>query len=106
MWTNNTISLVAMFVVRGEERFQNGSMNITLKNVPVKVHKALRRAAKEEGRSLNAHIIQKLEMEAAILERRRKLPQIMKELERFRNSLGPQPDSTPLIREDRERRCS
>jgi len=85
-------------------RFQNGSMNITIKNVPVRVHKALKRAAKEEGRSLNAQIIHKLEMEAAILERRRKLPQIIKELERFRNSLGPQSDSAPLIREDRERR--
>jgi hypothetical protein len=84
------------------QRFQNGSMNITLKNVPVRVHRALKRAAKEEGRSLNAHIIHKLEIEASILDRRRKLPQIIKELERFRNSLPRMDDSTPLIREDRE----
>jgi hypothetical protein len=83
-------------------RFQNGSMNITLKNVPLRVHRALKRAAKEEGRSLNAHIIHKLEMEASILDRRRKLPQIIKELERFRKSLPRRDDSTPLIREDRE----
>jgi hypothetical protein len=53
-------------------------MNITLKNVSPKLHKALKRAAKEEGRSLNAHIIHKLEIEAAILERRKRLPQIIK----------------------------
>jgi hypothetical protein len=85
------------------EWFQNGSMNITLKNVPVKVHRALKRAAKEQGRSLNAHIIHKLEMEAAILERRKRLPQIIKELERFRKSLPPQEDSAPLIRQDGQR---
>jgi len=78
-------------------------MNITLKNVPVKVHRALKRAAKEQGRSLNAHIIHKLEMEAAILERRKRLPQIIKELERFRKSLPPQEDSAPLIRQDGQR---
>jgi hypothetical protein len=77
-------------------------MNITLKNVPPNVHKALTRAAKEEGRSLNAHIIHKLEIEAAILERRKRLPQIIKELEGFRKSLPRMGDSTPLIREDRE----
>jgi hypothetical protein len=79
-------------------------MNITLKNVPVKVHKALKQAAKEEGRSLNAHIIHKLEMEAAILERRKNFANWRKELERFRKSLPRMDDSTPLIREDRERR--
>jgi hypothetical protein len=77
-------------------------MNITLKNVPPNVHKALTRAAKEEGRSLNAHIIHKLEIEAAILERRKRLPQIIKELEGFGKSLPRMGDSTPLIREDRE----
>jgi hypothetical protein len=78
-------------------------MNITLKNVPPKVHKALKRAAKEEGRSLNAHIIHKLEMEAAILERRRRSSEWLAELERFRKSLPPQEDSAPLIRRERER---
>lgn len=77
-------------------------MNITLKNVPVKVHKALKRAAKKEGRSLNAHIIQKLEEEAAGLERRKKFANWRKELERLRKSLPPMDDSTPLIRQDRE----
>lgn len=76
-------------------------MNITLKNVPVKVHKALKKAAKEQGRSLNAQILQALENEAAELERRRKFAQWRKELDRLRKSLPPMDDSAPLIREDR-----
>jgi len=36
-------------------------MDITLKNVPDKVYRALKRAAKEQGRSLNAQIIHTLE---------------------------------------------
>lgn len=79
-------------------------MNITLKNVPPKVHKALKRAAKEQGRSLNAQIIQTLEDEAAELERRKRSANWRKELERFRKSLPRMDDSTPLIRQDRERR--
>ena len=78
-------------------------MNITLKNVPEKVYRTVKRAAKEQGRSLNAQIIQLLEAEAAHLERRKRLPELIKELERFRNSLPPQEDSTPLIRRERQR---
>ena len=43
-------------------------MNITLKNVPDKVYRTVKRAAKEQGRSLNAQIIQLLETEAAQLD--------------------------------------
>ena len=45
-------------------------MNITLKNVPDKVYRTVKRAAKEQGRSLNAQIIHALEAEAAEFERR------------------------------------
>jgi hypothetical protein len=93
---------VALRTVR--RRFQNGSMNITLKNVPDKVCRTVKRAAKEQGRSLNAQIIQLLEMEAAHLERRKKLPELIKKLDRFAASLGPMDDSTPLIRQERQRR--
>jgi hypothetical protein len=86
------------------QRFQNGSMNITLKNVPDKVYRAVKRAAKEQGRSLNAQIIQLLEAEAEQLERRKRLPELIKKLERFRKSLPPMDDSTPLIRQERQRR--
>jgi hypothetical protein len=78
-------------------------MNITLKNVPDKVYRTVKRAAKEQGRSLNAQIIQLLEAEAAELERRKKSRQWRAELEQFRKSLPPMSDSTPLIRQERER---
>jgi hypothetical protein len=78
-------------------------MNITLKNVPDKVYRVVKGAAKEQGRSLNAQIIHTLEAEAAELERRRKSRQWLADLERFRNSLPPQEDSTPLIRRERQR---
>jgi hypothetical protein len=76
-------------------------MNITLKNVPVIVYRTVKRAAKQQGRSLNAQIIHTLEMEAAQLERQRRLPGLIKELDRFVKSLPPMDDSAPLIREDR-----
>jgi hypothetical protein len=86
------------------KRFQNGSMNITLKNVPDKVYRTVKRAAKEQGRSLNAQIIHTLELEAAHLERRRKLPRLIEKLNQFAASLPAMDDSTPLIREERQRR--
>jgi hypothetical protein len=79
-------------------------MTITLKNVPDKVCWALKRAAKEQGRSLNSQIIYVLEAEAARLERCRKLPELIKELDRFAKSLPPMDDSTPLIRQERQQR--
>jgi len=79
-------------------------MTITLKNVPDDVCQELKRAAKEQGRSLNAQIIHTLEAEAARLERQRKLPELIKELDRFAESLPPIDDSTPLIRQERQRR--
>jgi hypothetical protein len=78
-------------------------MNITLKNVPDKVYRTVKRAAKEQGRSLNAQIIHTLAAEAALLERRRKLPELIRELDRFAKSLPPMDDSTPLIRQERQR---
>lgn len=77
-------------------------MNITFKNVPDKVYRTVKRAAKEQGRSLTAQIIHTLEMKAAILERRRRLPELIRELDRFAKSLPPMDDSTPLI-QDRPR---
>jgi len=80
-------------------------MNITLKNVPDKIYRAMKRAAKEQGRSLNAQIIHTLEGETAELDRRRKrASKWRQELDRFRNSLRPMGDSTPLIRAERDRR--
>lgn len=64
----------------------------------------MKRAAKEQGRSLNAQIIRTLETESVELERRRRSGQWLTELEQFANSLPPQEDSTPLIRQERQRR--
>ncbi len=79
-------------------------MNITLKNVPDKVYKAVKRAAKEQGRSLNAQIIHTLQVEAAEVERRKRAAAWRKNVDQFRNSLPPQEDSTPSIRRERQRR--
>ncbi|HEX4808753.1 MAG TPA: hypothetical protein VH325_07485 [Bryobacteraceae bacterium] len=78
-------------------------MNITVKNVPQTVYRVIRREAKERGRSLNAQIIQALQTEAAEFERRRRLGEVRKELDRFTRSLPPLDDSAPLIRQDRQR---
>ena len=78
-------------------------MNITVKNIPEPVYRAIKREAKKNRRSLNAQIIEALEAEAAEAERRRRLSNLRKELERFRAALPPLDDSAPLIRRDRER---
>jgi hypothetical protein len=78
-------------------------MNITLKNVPETVYRVMKREAKEQGRSLNAQIVRALESEAAEVERRRRLAGARKDLARFAASLPPMDDSTPLIRQGRER---
>jgi len=83
--------------------FQNGSVNITLKNVPESTYRIMKREAKKNRRSLNAEMIQVLETEAIEAERRRSFAALRKELDRFAASLGPMDDSAPLIRKDRER---
>ncbi len=85
------------------EWFQNGSMNITVKNVPDPVYRVIKREAKRNKRSLNAEIIRTLEMEATEAEHRRRLSGVRKELERFAAALPPLDDSVPLIRRERER---
>jgi plasmid stability protein len=86
-----------------DEWFQNGSVNITVKNLPDPVYRVIKREAKRNRRSLNAEIIQALETEAAEAERRRQLSGLRKELERFAATLPPLDDSAPIIRRDRER---
>ena len=84
-------------------RFQNGSMNITLKNLPDPVWQVVREEAKHNGRSLNAQMIKILEAEAAGVIRRRQLIGLRKELDIFAASLSPLTDSAPLIRQGRGR---
>lgn len=79
-------------------------MNITVKNIPDTVYRAIKRVAKRNRRSLNSEIIRVLETEAAEAERLRQLGNLREELDRFAATLPPLDDSTPLIRQDRERR--
>jgi hypothetical protein len=78
-------------------------MNITVKNIPDSIYRAMKREAKGKRRSLNAEIIQALEREAAEAQQRRQLSNLRKELDRFAASLPPLDDSVPLIRADRRR---
>lgn len=78
-------------------------MNVTVKNIPDKVYRTVKRAAEQDGRSLNAQIIRILEAESDEIERRKRMRESSEELERFVASLPPLDDSAPLIREDRER---
>lgn len=90
--------------LRGKDRwFQNGSMNVTVKNIPDSIYRVIKREAKTGRRSLNAEIIRVLEAEAAEAERRRQLRNLRKELDRFAASVPPLDESAPLIRADRER---
>jgi hypothetical protein len=78
-------------------------MDITVKKVPDGVYRAIKREAKQQGRSLNAEIIRALEATAAEVARRRRLSALRKELDRFASSFPVLDDGTRLIRADRNR---
>ena len=83
--------------------FQNGSMTVTVKNIPSTVYAAIKKEAQRNRRSLNSEIIRALEDEAAEARRLRQLSKLRKELDRFAATLPQLGDSAPLIRRDRER---
>ena len=56
-----------------------------------------------QGRSLNAQVIHILQSDLSEREKFAKMCQSNERLERFVASLPPMDDSTPLIREDRDR---
>jgi len=76
-------------------------MNLTIKNIPDKVYRTLKKEAAEKGRSLNAQAILALTWNAEEAERRRKMRDSRPELERFVASLPNLPSRVPLIRADR-----
>ena len=78
-------------------------MDITVKRLPERVYRVIKREAKAQGRSLNAEIIRALEAEAAEVDRRHRLSAHRRELDRFAESLPVLDDSAPLIRRDRSR---
>ncbi len=77
---------------------------LTLKNLPASLHHSLKQNAKEQGRSLNAHVIYLLEIAATEQSRRLEMRRRRRDLEEFVNSLPPTTDSTELIREARRER--
>ena len=79
-------------------------MNFTVKNLPESVYKVIKAEAKRHRRSINAEIIQALEAETVEVLRRRRLSQAREEMERLAAAIGPLSDSTPLIRQERQRR--
>jgi plasmid stability protein len=82
----------------------NGTVNLTLKNIPDGVYKTLKRSAAELGRSLNAEAIQALADRAEEAKRRRRMRATRARLERLVASLPPMPSSVPLIRAERRSR--
>ena len=78
-------------------------MNLTIKKLPDPVYRQLKRFARQSGRSLNAQVIHMLQSDLEEQARFEKMRQSREQLERLVASLPPMEDSTPLIREDRER---
>jgi len=78
-------------------------MNITVKNIPDKVYRTVKKLAEKEGRSLNAQIIRALQAEAVEAERLERMRNSLDALKRFSASLPLLDDSAPLIRKDRMR---
>jgi plasmid stability protein len=82
----------------------NGTVNLTVKNIPEEVGRQLKQGAFANGRSLNAEVVQVLSAAATEIERRRRMSASRKELERFVAKLPRMSSSARLIQEDRERR--
>jgi plasmid stability protein len=84
--------------------YHNGAMaNLTIKKLPDPVYRQLKKYARMEGRSLNAQVIHILQSDLSEREKFAKMRQSNERLERFVASLPQMDDSTPLIREDRDR---
>jgi hypothetical protein len=76
--------------------------NLSIKDIPDRVHSQLKKAAKAHGRSLNSYIIHVLELDAAERARRARMRASRDVFRTFVKSLPSMGDSTELIREDRE----
>jgi plasmid stability protein len=77
--------------------------NLTIKDLPDHVHQSLKEAARSHGYSLNRYIISLLELSVEERTRRKLMREGRQEFRQFLATLPRLPDSTPLIREDRER---
>lgn len=84
--------------------YHNGFMaNLTIKKLPDPVYRGLKKHAKLHGRSLNAQVIFMLQSDLNDHARTERMRESAEELERLVASMAPMEDSTPLIREDRDR---
>jgi plasmid stability protein len=77
--------------------------NLTIKKLPDSLYRRLKKNAQLQGRSLNAQVIHMLQSDLDDHRRFEKMRESNEELERLVASMPPMEDSTPLIREDRER---
>jgi plasmid stability protein len=82
----------------------NGTVNLTIKNIPDDLYQALKQIAAERGLSLNAVAVQALSEAAAEADRRRSMRETRAALERFVAKMPKLPSSVRLIREERELR--
>ena len=77
--------------------------NLTVKDLPDSVYSELKEAARAEGRSLNGYIVSLLKATTDERRRRRLMREGRGDFREFLASLPRMSDSTPLIREDRDR---
>jgi len=77
--------------------------NLTIKKLPDPVYRQLKKYARMQGRSLNAQVIQILQLDVSEREKFEKMRRSNKDLERLVASLPSLSDSTSLIRQDRDR---
>jgi hypothetical protein len=78
--------------------------NLSIKDLPDKIHRQLKKAAEAEGRSLNGYIIHVLELDAAERTRRERMREGRREFLKFVESLPDTRDlSTRLLRQDRDK---
>lgn len=82
--------------------------NLTVRGIPKDVYSVLKRDARQHGRSLNAEILAALNDKAEMARRRVRAAEALKRLgvlqARIARNHPGQPDSTALIREDRDSR--
>jgi plasmid stability protein len=80
--------------------------NLTVRNVPEKDYAEIQLDARRNRRSINAEILSLLADKAEMNRRRRHAAKAMKRIDKLWKGIGDkypnQPDSTALIREDRD----
>jgi plasmid stability protein len=89
---------------RNHFRCHNGTVNLTIKNIPDEVHKTLKRVAAARGRSLNSEVIRLLQEGAEQENRREHIRTTWDDFLKFRASMPKlrKGTITKLIREDRD----